>query len=265
MDSCRKRSRRMISSSSTTSPMHISTSISDQPLILNLLPADAIESIMSYMAVRDVPTISQADKFLRECIIRMIPNIITSDVSEEKMCYLLRKMIWREDEHAVSLLLKSGVDVNMAVVEDMGDHDSKSIFEGSTPLCVAARRGHRGIVERLIQAGANVNKIDGYGSAPLHEACYLGHVDVVYTLINAGANVNQSQEINTTSRTENNTNDHPLLCACWHGYSEVVDILIGAGADVNRINNVSRTALSTAEKGGLTKIANALLKAGAFR
>jgi len=44
---------------------------------------------------------------------------------------------------------------------------------GDSPLTLAAQQGHEVIVQSLLHAGADVNKLDGNGRAAIHVACQL--------------------------------------------------------------------------------------------
>jgi hypothetical protein len=59
----------------------------------------------------------------------------------------------------------------------------------TTPLLVAARQGHAGIVTLLLAHGAPVDAPDPSGDTPLHLAARYGHDEVVTVLAN-GADVN---------------------------------------------------------------------------
>ena len=64
--------------------------------------------------------------------------------------------------------------------------------DGSTPLHCACWKGHSGVVEFLISAGANVNaenKNDHWGTTPLHAAAHANQTAIVKLLLAAGANV----------------------------------------------------------------------------
>ena len=85
------------------------------------------------------------------------------------------------DDTAVDVLLKAGADPN-------------SYLGGRTraahsPLHIAARYGHDGVVRRLIDAGARVSEADAHGFTPAHLAAASGHAGVVEALLAGGADV----------------------------------------------------------------------------
>merc|ERR1712117_967180 len=63
-----------------------------------------------------------------------------------------------------------------------------NVFVG-TPLCIAARKGHIGIVQLLLNIGADPNQ-----SEPLREAVRMGHKEIVVLLLSNGANPNPNME-----------------------------------------------------------------------
>ena len=64
---------------------------------------------------------------------------------------------------------------------------SASTAAKESPLCVASRRGHTGIVAELLAAGASVNAADEVGETPLHKAAEYGHEPTLKALLAAGA------------------------------------------------------------------------------
>jgi len=97
---------------------------------------------------------------------------------------MLRESAWQGREDEVVMLLHRGVDPN--------GFNNKT---AGTPLICAADRGHAGVVEILIDAGADVNKRqeglpESYarsGTTPLARAAGSGHRVIVEMLLAAGA------------------------------------------------------------------------------
>ncbi|BCL12555.1 ankyrin repeat domain-containing protein [Micromonospora sagamiensis] len=80
------------------------------------------------------------------------------------------------DEAAVGQVLADGADPDVAVGR----------FRGSV-LADAARTGRRGIVGRLLDAGARIGPADPYTASPLRVAVIEAHTDVVRFLVSCGA------------------------------------------------------------------------------
>jgi len=74
---------------------------------------------------------------------------------------------WRDDDRAVRLLIKAGVDVNTK-----GDMSS-------TALHVATRKGNKVIQDLLLAAGASTDIVDEFGLKPLQTYDDLPRKDTV--------------------------------------------------------------------------------------
>lgn len=61
---------------------------------------------------------------------------------------------------------------------------------GETYLNIAASRGPKYLLEKMIKAGADVNTKDNFGQTPLHKAIMSNTVEVVEFLLKKGAQVN---------------------------------------------------------------------------
>jgi ankyrin repeat protein len=122
---------------------------------------------------------------------------------------------------------------------------------GSTPLYIAAGRGHKEVAALLIANGADVNaKTNKYGWTPLHRAASEGHKEIVELLIAKGADVNAKKKDGWT----------PLHYAAT---KEIAELLITEGADVNVMGKHGWTPLHRAASAGYKEIAELLIANGA--
>jgi ankyrin repeat protein len=120
---------------------------------------------------------------------------------------------------------------------------------GETALSLAAFKGNLPLVQRLVEAGADVNL---YGWPPLIYAAFNGHAAVAEYLLKKGANVNATTENGSTA----------LLFAARFGHQKVVELLLQNKADPNIANESGATAVDWALKTDNTDIADLLRKAG---
>lgn len=106
----------------------------------------------------------------------------------------------------------------------------------STPLHLAAGYNRLGIVQVLIQHGADVHAKDKGGLVPLHNACSYGHFEVTDVLIRKGANVNATDLWAFT----------PLHEAASKNRVEVCSLLLSEGADPTLLNCHNKSAIDLA-------------------
>ena len=97
--------------------------------------------------------------------------------------------------------------------------NAKDEATGFSALLIASIEGHADVAEKLVAAGAEVDKpkTDG-GFTPLYVAAQEGHVWVVDKLLKGGATVDKTSPQGVT----------PLLMAISRGHAPVVDRLLGA-------------------------------------
>lgn len=101
----------------------------------------------------------------------------------------------RDDESSTPLycaVLEGSADAVKALRKLGADIDARG-WEGTTPLMnlcgQCPRHIYRGLVDLVIELGADVNATDIDGWMPLHYAARVGHVDIVEKLLKHGAAV----------------------------------------------------------------------------
>jgi ankyrin repeat protein len=147
-------------------------------------------------------------------------------------------------------------EVERLVGQDPGLLDAEDGGVGRTPLMLASRQGHVGVVRWLLRKGAAINEADLADQTALLYACEEGRAPVVSLLLERGADPTIA---NYAGRT-------PLMVASCDGHLEVVRLLLGhpsAKMIINHRENDGETALWRACKYGHGGVARALLEIGA--
>ena len=166
---------------------------------------------------------------------------------------------------AVKKLLDAGADVNHwgeVGSADDGEDDDHQMF--ATPLFLAAAHGREGMVDALLAAGADVNRIGARcvgcccgsdaGSTALRIAVHRGHVSVAEKLMDGGGDVNHRDSKGTTA----------LFVAVMYAAPAMVALLVRRGADVHAVAIAHRvTPLLLALHRGHSAIVALLQDAGA--
>lgn len=181
--------------------------------------------------------------------------------------------IWNNRPEVIELLLVNGVDFNFRN------------NEGGTALHIAASRGNTEIAQLLIDHGLDINVTNNFGEKPIGEAAW-NEAGMVQWLINHGAEVNASADSLPvplmTAIHGNNTEavrilinagadvnrghrgDIPLLVAASRGNIDILRILLENGADVNiRGSHYGRSLLHYSAIYGQSEIAELLISRGA--
>jgi len=150
------------------------------------------------------------------------------------------------------LLINRGTDVNVPLRKpNAGKEDSVDVW---TPLIVAALTGDAGVVELLIDKGADINATNNSHETALHVAVLNDHRDVAELILNKGANVNATSDSGRT----------PLhYVAIDNDDKELATLLILKGADVNAVDKDGRSPLAYANKRGHGAVAAILRAHGA--
>jgi ankyrin repeat protein len=145
------------------------------------------------------------------------------------------------------------LDCVKVLVEEGSDIEAVSSKYG-TPLCVAAFRRHKDIVEALIRTyNADVNAQGGWLGSPAHAASFNGdeqESNIVDVLLDHGASVSESRTSNfefeshgasrypsSPATLEIAMRCQPLHIASCAGSTEIVERFLTAGADINSLAN----------------------------
>ncbi|KAI5621382.1 ankyrin repeat domain-containing protein 50 [Silurus asotus] len=162
---------------------------------------------------------------------------------------IVRRALQRED--SVRALLDSGVNVNRTDPSD-----------GRTLLSTAAHTGLVDITALLLCHGADPSISDNQGQTPLTLAARQGHVGVIQVILDWI----QDKESNTSRSVMEHADSEgwtALRSASWGGHKEAVKVLLEAGAEVDGCDPDGRTALRAAAWGGHEEILSTLLAHGA--
>jgi uncharacterized protein len=182
--------------------------------------------------------------------------------------------IKRGNNQVIDALLQRGADPNksfrhnkspiqQAAHEDRVDIMQRLIEAGAdincnknqeTPLCIASDKGFVDVVDFLMANNALIELKDKRDKNALSAAAYRGNLDVLDRLLAAGAN----------ARFRNPFTDTSLLSvAAYNGHVGVLDRLVIHGAEVNAKNNQAESALGIASEKGHVQFVERLLDLGA--
>lgn len=130
--------------------------------------------------------------------------------ADDPRCYELQKQLFDATVaghmHGIETAIQNGANVNG------GYYQSLPLLE------VAASKGNNIVIEALIDAKANINRVRAFGQTALKTAVNSGHVDTVKILLEKGVDV--------CEKTENTA----LQLAIESGHAEIVSLLIDSGA-----------------------------------
>ena len=79
------------------------------------------------------------------------------------------------------------VQLATAISTEVGADKDRADNERTTPLFIAACKGHLDVVRHLVEVGADKDRADNERTTPLFIAARKGHLDVVGHLVEVGA------------------------------------------------------------------------------
>ena len=122
---------------------------------------------------------------------------------------------------------------------------NRANLQGENALMIAAFKGRKDLVEKLLARKAEVNKT---GWTPLHYAASVGNNAIVALLIEHSAYVDAESPNGTT----------PIMMAARGGHIATVRLLIDEGADLSLKNEQGMTVIDFAERHEQKDIAEGL-------
>eukprot|EP00434_Breviolum_minutum_P025449 symbB.v1.2.022488.t1/scaffold1997.1/size93120/1 len=142
-------------------------------------------------------------------------------------------------------------DVVQLLVEEKAEIESRcAVYR--TPLHLAAEEGHRDVVQLLLETNAEIEATDAFGCPPLQWAVAGGHKDVVQFLLEKSAKI----------ETRNKYGETPLHVAAGRSGRDIVQVLLDKTAEIEATDAFGRTPLFRAA-GGI-EVAQLLLEKNAL-
>ncbi|XP_046340859.2 putative ankyrin repeat protein RF_0381 [Haliotis rufescens] len=122
---------------------------------------------------------------------------------------------------------------------------------GTTPVMIAAVKGHREMFELLVKKGSDLSLLDDDDNNILHLACREGNVEIVKY-------IHSQKIIDIESRGA--FEETPLMFAAEFGKGEVFSYLMEVGANIYKVDRDSENILHLSCKGGNVEIVDYVLK-----
>lgn len=205
--------------------------------------------------------------------------LMSEDYVEEHRPSIRHAPLWDDDDDGI-LITASTRKVQRFLLKaakrgafDDEDATMKWAQSKATALHFAAAQGNRNAIEKLIEAGADLDARDEENRTPLqwaeelqqkqafgkalgvalHSSVERGDANLIKRLLDKGASVN----------VKNKDHETPLHVATRQGNAVIVELLLAKGADGNAKDWYGRTPLHVAARAGSVAIVELLLSKGA--
>ncbi|XP_065169761.1 ankyrin repeat and death domain-containing protein 1A-like [Atheta coriaria] len=220
------------------SPMHWASSRGNLDIMEMLIAAKCDIEARDKYGMR--PLLMAAWHGHREAVRLLINTGACTNSNNKKLFTLLICAAKNNRVDVIEFLLETLEDVNMDAVD----------MEGQTALFHAAMEGHAGVVQRLGENGAALDKRNKDSKTALHVASERGHAAVAEYLLAHDADVEAKDAGDNTS----------LHLAAQHQQTKLVQVLLDARANPNAENSKGNTPLHLACSLGCRGILELLLQ-----
>ncbi|XP_026674113.1 uncharacterized protein LOC113465041 [Ceratina calcarata] len=157
------------------------------------------------------------------------------DLEVVKLLLLSKQVEMNTKYNGLTLLQIASQQPNLEMVKYLVDEGAdinvESQFrQSSKPIHIAAREGHKDIVEYFLSKGLSVNELDIDNNTLLHYAVQNCRLKVVKYLIAKGADVNAKTNLDRT----------PLHLAVANKCKDIIEILLKNGAMFNAVDKMNK-------------------------
>lgn len=179
-------------------------------------------------------------------------------------------------ETVLMIAIKNGFrDTALSFLKKAEVHNTVNMQDklGNNALLLAIKFDQRMLVSPLLNAGANVDMVDGSNRNAYDVAKDRNNEATLKLLLDAGYKQKNKKKISPFVVEENSksksteinpyANWSALMIASWRGDKKAVNDLIKTTKNINRVDEAGHSALSRAAWKGQTEIVNALLRHGA--